>query len=112
MLPYYKMSRQVFASGFDSIDVATRVAESLQKYHNKRHHQRGRPLFMQDLPEGHLVTVLGECENGPAIRIPLYSSEHRSHGYETVKDLMEIIKRLDPEYNHTAENLKIELPAL
>lgn len=67
---------------------------------------------MEDLPEGHLVTILGECENGLTIQIPLYSSEPISHGYETVKDLMEIIKRLDPEYEHTAENLRIQLPAL
>ncbi|MEK6857911.1 MAG: hypothetical protein AABX39_04970 [Nanoarchaeota archaeon] len=106
------MSRQVFASGFESIDVATRVAESLQKYHNARHHKLGQPLFMKDLPEGHLVVVLRKCENGTTISIPLYSSEPRSHGYETVKDLMEIIKRIDPEYNNTAEILKIELPAL
>lgn len=103
------MGRQVFASGFESIDVATRVAESLQKYHNRRHHQRGRPLFMEDLPKGHLVTVLGECENGPTIYIPLYSSEPTSHGYETVKDLMEIIKRLHPEYDHTVGELRIKL---
>ena len=111
-LLWFKMSRVVYVTGFNDANIATEVAESLQKYHNKRHHQRGRPLFMKDLPEGHLVEVVNiPCEE-TNIRIPLYSDEDRSHGYETVKDLMEIIKRIDPKYEKTAENLTIELPAL
>jgi hypothetical protein len=107
------MSRSVYVSGFNDLETATKVADRLRAYHNERHHLPGKPTHHENLPEGHLVNILGECENGPTIAIPLYSrGESRSHSYDTVIDVMEVLRELDPEYNHTAEQLRIEIDAL
>lgn len=46
------------------------------------------------------------------LEIPLYSHEPRSHGYDTVDDVVETLRRMDPHLNLIAEVIKIQLDGL
>lgn len=105
------MSRSVYVSGFKDLETAAKVADQFKAYHNEKHHFPGKPLYLQSEPEGHLVTIL-RVAGDPVLEIPLYSHEPRKHGYDTVDDVVEILRRIDPTLNRIAETINIKLEGL
>jgi hypothetical protein len=108
-----KMSRSVYVSNFEDKERAEAFLEVFTKYHHRRHHQRGRSLFMEDLPSGHSGNVVPGSESTGScfVTIPLYSDEPRSHGYDTAQDVIEIMKRIDSKMDNVVDNLEIKVEA-
>ena len=105
------MSRSVFVSGFESESIARQFGETFIDYHNNRHHIEGKPLFMEELSDGHYYLYLGLIDKRITLGIPLYSSEPRSHGYDTVVDILEVLRKTDPDFSHMIDKIDIQLDA-
>ena len=105
------MSRNVYVSGFENENIARQFGDVFEEHHNDLHHAEGKPLFMDELPDGHTYQYLGSIDGKITLGIPLYSSEPRNHGYDTVVDIIEVLRKTDPDFLHVVDRLDINLDA-